>query len=367
MRVLFIGNSYTYFNDLPGLLARLASAGGTEMTVETVAEGGMTLLGHLRSGEAVPAIRSGTWDVVVLQEQSTRPLDAPGLMYLAVQSLGREVALAGARTALFLTWARRDRPDDQRALDDAYCRCAGAIDASVVPVGPCWQRALREDPSAALHAEDQSHPAPMGTYLAACAFYAALTGRNPEGISVREVHAGDEDGYMPMELSREDTAFLQRTAWETVSTFGTQQTRAMEHGEWGTDGNVEAQVLREVSLVRGLPPRDADELLSGSSRVRIPAGTRIFSEGEYGGAAYIVLDGEVRLRTSQGFDGAFAPWNMGLALEIETGSLLGEPYGSTATAETDVTALEIRDGVLEALTAEKPSLAAAVRRNIVSE
>jgi hypothetical protein len=366
MRVLFIGNSYTYFNDLSGLLARFAAAGGREITVDMVAEGGMTLLGHLRSGEAVRSIRSGDWDVVVLQEQSSRPLDAPALMDTTVRALGREVALAGARTALFLTWARRDHPDDQRALDAAYRRCAGAVDAAVVPVGPCWRRALAEDPSAALHLEDGSHPAPMGTYLAACAFYATLTGCTPEGISVREVRAGDGDVFTPEQLSQEDAAFLQRVAWETVRAPDPRGAGDADPGEWRSDDDVEAQVLREVSLVRGLSPHDADELLSRGSRVRIPAGARIFSEGEYGGAPHIVLDGEVRLQTSQGFDGTFAPWKLGIALELQTSSLLGEPYGCTMTAETDVTVLVIRDVELEALALEKPALAAAVKRNVVS-
>src|SRR5919198_1274639 len=61
MRVLFVGNSYIYFNDLPGLLAHLAAAGGVTLAAESVAEGGMTLLGHLRHGQAASRIRTGGW------------------------------------------------------------------------------------------------------------------------------------------------------------------------------------------------------------------------------------------------------------------------------------------------------------------
>lgn len=208
MRVLFIGNSYTYFNDLPGLLTCLASADGLEIAAESVAEGGMTLLGHLRSGGVVPRIRSGGWDVVVLQEQSSRPIDAPGLMCAAARVLAEEVARAGARTALFLTWTRRDRPDDQVALNSAYYRCARMVGATVVPVGPSWQQVLVERPSAELYAEDGSHPAPMGTYLAACVFYATLTGSSPEGTAVRTVRSGDGGLYVPIDLSSDDVAFL---------------------------------------------------------------------------------------------------------------------------------------------------------------
>jgi hypothetical protein len=367
MRVLFIGNSYTYFNDLPGLLTRLASAGSLQIDAESSVEGGMTLLGHLRSGKAVPLIRSGGWDVVVLQEQSTRPLDAPGLMDVAVRELAGEIDRAGARTALYLTWARRERPADQAALDAAYRRCARVVEATVVPVGPCWQRALQERPSAELYLEDGSHPAPMGTYLAACAFYATLFGRSPEGVAVREVLAGDGDGFVPLELPVEDVAFLQRVAWETGSSFEQNGGEEPDRGDWDRDGDVDAQVVRDVSLFRGLDPDEIDEVVARGTRVRIPAGTQVYAEGERGGAAYIVLDGELHVQTSDGFDGTFAPWSMGLALAAESRSLLGEAYRSTMTAVTDLSVFRFRDVEFEALAAEKPALAAVLRRNAALE
>jgi CRP-like cAMP-binding protein len=180
------------------------------------------------------------------------------------------------------------------------------------------------------------------------------------------VCAGDGDVFTPLELSREDTAFLQRVAWETVSAATPYGAEDVDGGDWSSDGDLEAALLREISLVRGLPADDADDLLTRGSRIRIPAGTRILSEGERGRAAHIVLDGDIRLQTSQGFDETFAPWSMGLALEMETRSLLGEPYGCTATAETDLTVLVIRDVELEALAVEKPALADAVMRNVAS-
>ncbi|HEX2034738.1 MAG TPA: SGNH/GDSL hydrolase family protein, partial [Chloroflexota bacterium] len=176
MRVLFVGNSYVFFNDLPGLLTSLARAGGVALDAESVVEGGMTLLGHLRNGAAVARIRAGGWDAVVLQEQSTRPLRAPALLRLTARRLAEESRRAGARPILFLTWARRDDGRQQRALDLALAGTAQAIGAGLAPVGPAWQRVLTERPDLVLHAADGSHPAPAGTYLAACVFFAVLTG-----------------------------------------------------------------------------------------------------------------------------------------------------------------------------------------------
>lgn len=367
MRVLFIGNSYTYFNDLPELLMRFAAANGERIEAESVTAGGMTLLGHLRTGEAVSRIRSGGWDMVVLQEQSTRPITAPGLMYAASRELAGEVVSVGARTALYLTWARRDAPEQQLALNSAYYECAGAVRASIIPVGPCWQQVLADRPAIALYHEDGSHPAPLGTYLAACVFYAALTGRNPEGMAVRTVRAGDGEVYAPVELAVANTAFLQRKAWETASSFHPVVEQGAGVSDWGLQSDLEPQLLYELPLLRGLSPTDADEVLSKARRLRVPTGTRIFSEGEQGDTAYIVVDGEIRLAMSTGYDDVFAPWRMGIVVAAEARSLLGEPYGCTLAAVTDVTALALDRSALDSLAVERPELARALRRNIASE
>src|SRR5687767_12450072 len=123
MRLLFIGNSLTFVNNLPGLIQRLAAAGGGHsdvLEVESVVRGGATLLGHLYTGDAVARIRDRSAGWIVLQEQSTRPIDSPPLFGMAARALAREVHAAAARTLLFLTWARRGHPSDQATLDESF-------------------------------------------------------------------------------------------------------------------------------------------------------------------------------------------------------------------------------------------------------
>jgi len=76
LHVLFIGNSYTYVNDLPGTLAALAEAGGgVKIEHEQVTPGGCSLEKHFKDGDAVQKIQARKWDAVVLQEQSQMPAD----------------------------------------------------------------------------------------------------------------------------------------------------------------------------------------------------------------------------------------------------------------------------------------------------
>jgi hypothetical protein len=203
LRVLFIGNSFTARNDLPGLIADLASTRGKAVEHRLISAGGASLRRHWNAGEALKAINEGRYDVVVLQEQSTLPIKNAKRMHENIRLFDEAIKAAGARTFLYMTWARGDAPESQRAITDAYQSIGRELDATVVPVGLAWQRQLRAHDQPVLHDRDQSHPSLAGSYLAACVFLTALFQVSPVGID-REV-AG---------LTAEELALLQETAWQ---------------------------------------------------------------------------------------------------------------------------------------------------------
>jgi hypothetical protein len=205
MKVLFIGNSFTARNDLPGMVAELASAAGTRLEHRLISAGGASLRMHWNKGEALRAIRAGGYDYVVLQEQSTLPVKNAQRMHENVRLFDVEIRGAGARTALYMTWARRHAPESQSAITDAYASVGQEIGATVVPAGVAWERFLRAHDRPVLHDRDGSHPTPAGTYLAACVFFATLFGRTPVGLPA------SVDGLTPA-----DAKLMQRTAWATV-------------------------------------------------------------------------------------------------------------------------------------------------------
>jgi hypothetical protein len=233
IRVLFIGNSYTYFNNLPDLLGRLAKAGG-QRTVETrmVAPGGFTLKDHWEKKQALDALHEGTWDYVALQDQSTLGINylLDGKVRVTSDELFRpwasrwaaEIAKVGATPIFYLTWARKDTPDDQAALNYAYMRAARESRARVAPVGMAWAQVRREHPSLGLYVEDGSHPSTAGSYLAACTLYATLFGRSPEGLPPKIVgvpvnleteQAEPEKSAVLVDLPAEQARALQVAAW----------------------------------------------------------------------------------------------------------------------------------------------------------
>jgi hypothetical protein len=171
VRVLFLGNSYTYVNDLPTVFRDLARSGGRNVETSMVANGGETLAQHAASPDSLGAIRGSRWQFVVLQEQSEIPALASAWqtqMFPPAEALVAAIRSAAATPILLETWAHRD--------------------------GLPWQTVLRANPTIALWQADGSHPSPAGTYLAACALYSRIFDASPVGIS--------DTGGVPPDVAR---------------------------------------------------------------------------------------------------------------------------------------------------------------------
>ncbi len=215
-RVLFIGNSYTYVNDLPATFADLAKSGGHKVEVQTAAEGGWTLADHIQSQGTLKKLNSAKWDIVVLQEQSQIPSVAQSrvqAMYPAARELVREIRALGSTPIFFDTWAHREGwPENgmktyqsmQAQIDTGYAGIALELNVPVAPVGSAWFYAVTEHPELSVWQDDGSHPSEQGTYLAACVFYAFIFHEDPSGLTYQ---AG---------LSKEIASTLQAIASRTV-------------------------------------------------------------------------------------------------------------------------------------------------------
>ncbi len=221
LRVLFIGNSFTYVNDLPRLTARLAANESRPLETRMVTGGGASLQSHWDDGQALAAIKGARWDYVVLQEQSALPVKNPKVMHAHARLFDAEIRKVGAKTVFYLTWAREDNPEKQAAITEAYMSIAGELGALVAPVGLAWQRALKDKPELRLHHGDKLHASPTGTYMAACVFYAVFYGKSPEGLTRRlidtQLGTDNEGATVDLDnLSEADARFIQRIAWQTV-------------------------------------------------------------------------------------------------------------------------------------------------------
>jgi hypothetical protein len=196
IKILFIGNSFTQRNDLPGLLAQMAAELDVRVKTELISVGGASLRTHWNAGQATSRIATGKYDYVVLQEQSTLPVKNAHRMAENIRLFDDVIKQAGSKTVLYMTWARKHEPAAQQAIANAYSTVGKELGAIVVPVGLAWQRFLSQHDSPVLHDRDQSHPTPAGSYLAACVFLAVLLNLKPANIKNQTTGLPEQDAQL---------------------------------------------------------------------------------------------------------------------------------------------------------------------------
>lgn len=178
IRVLFIGNSLTYYNNLPGTLVELGLSTGDTIRAATVAFPDYALVDHLNRGAAVQAIRSTNWNFVVLQQgPSSTQINRDSLIAMT-RLFDVPIKLAGAKTALFSVWPQTINAATFPRAIESYQQATAAVDGVYLPVGAAWQTALAADATLQLYDADGLHPSALGTYLAALVMYERLTGKD---------------------------------------------------------------------------------------------------------------------------------------------------------------------------------------------
>lgn len=181
-RVLFVGNSYLYTQDIPGMVQALAdSAGGDQLAVRLVAGPDVALIDHWYSGVTRPEIRNGDWEWVVLQQGPSSTDVNRDSLRLVTQLFSEDIAYIGARAVLFSAWPAVDRREDFARAIESYTLAANDVGGVLAPVAAAWLAAWDRDPNAPLYA-DALHPSIAGAYLSALVTYARLLNRSPIGL-----------------------------------------------------------------------------------------------------------------------------------------------------------------------------------------
>jgi hypothetical protein len=211
-RTLFLGNSYTNVNDLPQLVADVATSAGDTLIVDSNTPGGYTLQQHSTNSTSLSKIAAGNWDFVVLQEQSQLPSFPDGDVETYVFPYAKildSIINANdpcAETVFYMTWGRKNGDASNCSSWPPVCSYVGmdsllalrykmmadSNHAIVSPVGAVWKYLRQNFPSIELYQSDESHPSVAGSYAAACSFYTAIFRKDPTLISFNSsLSAGD--------------------------------------------------------------------------------------------------------------------------------------------------------------------------------
>jgi hypothetical protein len=223
-KALFFGNSYTYVNDLPALISKVAHSQGDSLWHDQSTPGGYTFQMHCMNPVTQTLIAESNWDFVILQEQSQLPSWPPDSVQLLVYPYADTLNMwvkqhdSCSMTLFFMTWGRQFGDADncpwyppvctysgmQGRLRESYLEMGQLFTAEVSPVGVAWQQTRALYPNIELYAHDGSHPSIYGSYLAACTFYSAIFHKSPAGA------------YYPPEIPSDTAALLQQIAYHTV-------------------------------------------------------------------------------------------------------------------------------------------------------
>ena len=202
-KVLFLGNSYTYVNNLPLITANAAASVGDTLVYDANAIGGYLLEQHLQDATSLSKIAVGDWDYVVLQEQSELPsfpieqVDTEVFPYAKLLDSVIHHDNSCGRTMFYMTWGREFGDTSNCAswppvctydgMDSLlylrYMMMADSNSALVSPVGAVRHYIMNHYPTIQLYQPDQSHPTEAGTYAAACTFYTTIFKRDPSLIT----------------------------------------------------------------------------------------------------------------------------------------------------------------------------------------
>lgn len=302
-RVLFLGNSYTAFNNLPEMVASVAEAFGDTLVFQDFHPGGQFLQAHADDASVQAAIQQGGWDYIVMQEQSQIPtipffrqdLFMPGSADLRQQ---RDQHAPCARLLYFLTWGRENGGQQcnsgfcsvnftnfghyQDTLTWAYQRAADQNGAGIAPVGETWRAAQQAHdaslPALNLFASDGSHPSLQGSYLAALSIYSAVFRRPVDRPSA--FNPGLDSSLAAFFRSVVDsTVWPRRTEWRLRDTSSA-ITRlgwaaSATSWSWGHSLTSDSLRLQTAGLAPGLAVRW--ELASGDTLPGTSAGLALDS------------------------------------------------------------------------------------------
>lgn len=200
MRVLFVGNSYLYVHDIPGIVEAFAQSSGTPIVAHSVARPNYALIDHWYDGDALRELKDRRYQFVVLQQGYTPAGVCRDTLRLVAVEFAHQATPLGTQVAMFEAWAPLSRYNQFPGTIGSYRLAAKDAGGVLLPVGEAWQRAIDAGVATELY-DDDLHPSQLGSYYSALVIYARLTQRSPVGLPASVTTASGERIGVPAALA----------------------------------------------------------------------------------------------------------------------------------------------------------------------
>lgn len=174
-RVLFVGNSLSYTNNLPLLLQEEAYSNSIELYTDLIAEPNYALIDHWKDRKVQKAIAEGAYDFVIIQQGPSSQEFGKGILIEYGRKFKDLCDRYGSQLLYFMVWPALENASTFDAVINNHYEAARINEALVCAVGEQWQLALKNNPSPGLYAQDGFHPSLKGSRFAARLLFECLS------------------------------------------------------------------------------------------------------------------------------------------------------------------------------------------------
>ena len=223
MKVLFIGNSHTYMNDMPELTRRMIeSATGQPCLVTMLAYSGRSLKWHMEEEYFSERfnILHGSYDYCVIQEQA-HPMGDEQDTITNASKIIELCKIAGTKPVIFETWAEKKKPENQVEMNRRYQNLAKSQDVLLAPIGEVWSATMKDLAclESDLYFRDGEHASAVGDYLVSIVLTKTITGKLPseDFLEAFDFVIPESNYFIPVkEDVEEETIMLSKEITEII-------------------------------------------------------------------------------------------------------------------------------------------------------
>jgi len=165
--ILFIGNSLTYYNNLPVLVEEEAKEKGFKVKAEMVAKPNYAIIDHLEDGDVQQLIKTAKYDYVIVQQGPSSQPKGRKMLIDDGKKLAQLCNESNSKLCFFMVWPSLNYYSSFDGVIESHKLAAQANEAVLIPVGLVWQQHFKETGKYDYYGLDGFHPSLEGSKVAA--------------------------------------------------------------------------------------------------------------------------------------------------------------------------------------------------------
>lgn len=187
-RILFLGNSHTYWNDMPAVFSNICKDCGKDVDVDMLAGPGTTYDGHLRQRINLRySLVFGNYDYMIMQQAAHTPLPPREETVQGAIEIVNWAKKYNVKTLQWVPFARTNKLEEQAGMYDIYNEVHEKTGMPLIPVGNLYELLRNTNPEIQTIQTDGCHPSPYGTYLNALCTYVMIFGKDIQNARAESI------------------------------------------------------------------------------------------------------------------------------------------------------------------------------------